>query len=68
MTSESQNKLLACHFLEAMAKPGAEDRLSEFLAPEYVAHHLGIAGIDHAREHLLAFRHCYPDMEVTVEG
>jgi predicted ester cyclase len=68
MTSESQNKLLARRFMEEMVSPGAVDRLSDFLAPEYVAPHLGIAGIEKAREHLLTFLHCYPDMVVTVEG
>ena len=68
MTPESQNKLLARRFLEEVVNKGAVDRLSEFLAPEYVAPILGIAGIDQARDHLLAFRHCYPDLVVTVEG
>jgi steroid delta-isomerase-like uncharacterized protein len=68
MTSESQNKLLARHFLEEVANTGAVDRLSDFLAPEYVAPLLGIAGIDQAREHILTFRYCHPDMVVTVEG
>jgi steroid delta-isomerase-like uncharacterized protein len=68
MTTESQNKLLARRFLEEVVNTGALDRLAEFLAPEYVAPFLGIAGIDQAREHLLTFRHCYPDMFVTVEG
>jgi steroid delta-isomerase-like uncharacterized protein len=68
MTSESQNKLLARRFLEEVVNTGAVDRLSEFLAPEYVAPLLGIAGIDQAREHLLTFRRCYPDMVATVEG
>jgi hypothetical protein len=53
MTSESENKLLARRFMEEMVNPGAADRLSDFLAPEYVAPHLGIAGIEQAREHLL---------------
>jgi steroid delta-isomerase-like uncharacterized protein len=68
MTSESENKSLARRFLEELGNKGVEDRLSEFLAPEYVAHHSGIAGIEQAREHLLTFQHCYPDMVVTVEG
>jgi len=68
MTSESQNKLLARRFLEEVVNTGAVDRLSDFLAPEYVAPLLGITGIDQAREHMLTFRHCYPDMVVTVEG
>jgi steroid delta-isomerase-like uncharacterized protein len=68
MTSESENKSLARRFLEELGNKGAVDRLSEFLAPEYVAHHSGIAGIEQAREHLLTFHHCYPDMVVTVEG
>ncbi len=68
MTPESENKLLARRFMEEVVNAGAVDRLSEFLAPEYVAPHLGIAGIEQAREHLLTFRHCYPDMEVTIEG
>ena len=68
MTSPSQNKLLARRLLEEVVNTGAVDRLSDFLAPEYVAPLLGIAGIDQAREHILTFRHCYPDMVVTVEG
>jgi len=68
MTSESRNKLLARRFLEEMINTGAVDRLSDFLAPEYVAPHWGIAGIDQAREHILTFRRCYPDMVATVEG
>jgi steroid delta-isomerase-like uncharacterized protein len=68
MTPESQNKLLARRLLEEVVNTGAVDRLSDFLAPEYVAPLLGIAGIDQAREHLLTFRRCYPDMVATVEG
>lgn len=68
MTAESQNKLLARRFLEEVVNPGAVDRLSEFLAPGYAAPVVRIAGIDQAREHILTFRHCYPDMVVTVEG
>ena len=68
MTLESQNKLLARRLLEEVVNTGAVDRLSHFLAPEYVAPLLGIAGIDQAREHLLTFRRCYPDMVATVEG
>lgn len=68
LTTESQNKLLARRLLEEVVNTGAADRLSDFLAPEYVAPHEGIAGINQAREHLLVFRHCYPDMAVTVEG
>jgi steroid delta-isomerase-like uncharacterized protein len=68
LPSESENKLLARRFLEEVVNTGAVDRLLEFLAPEYVAPHLGLEGIAQAREHLLTFRHCYPDMVVTVEG
>lgn len=60
--------LLACRFLEEVVNTGAVDRLSDFLAPEYVAPVLGIARIDQAREHLLTFRHSYPDLVVTIEG
>ena len=68
MTSESENKSLARRFLEELGNKCVEDRLSEVLAPEYVAHHSGIAGIEQAREYLLTFQHCYPDMVVMVEG
>ena len=68
MIPESPNKLLARCFLEEVVNTGAVDRLSDFLAPEYVAPDVGIAGIEQAREHMLAFRNCYPDMVVTVEG
>ena len=67
MTSESENKSLARRFLEELGNKCVEDRLSEVLAPEYVAHHSGIAGIEQAREYLLTFQHCYPDMVVMVE-
>jgi hypothetical protein len=53
MTFESQNKSLARRFLEEVVNTGAVDRLSDFLAPEYVAPDVGIAGIDQARDHLL---------------
>ena len=56
MTSESENQLLARRLLEDVANTGAVDRLSEFLAPEYVAHDTGIAGIEQVREHALRFR------------
>ena len=68
MTAELQNKLLARRFLEEVVQTGAVDRLSDFLAPDYVAPHLGIAGVDQAREHMLVFRRCYPDMVMTVDG
>jgi steroid delta-isomerase-like uncharacterized protein len=68
MTSESQNKLLARRFLEEVVNTGAVDRLTEFLAPECVAHHSGSAGIEQFREHVLTFHRCYPDMVVAVEG
>jgi steroid delta-isomerase-like uncharacterized protein len=68
MSSESQNKLLARRFLEEVVSTGAVDRLPDFLAPEYVAPDVGITGIDQAREHILTFHHCYPDMVVSVEG
>ena len=68
MTPESQNKLLARRLVEGVANTGAVDRLPEFLAPDYVAHHAGIVGIEAFSEHVLTFRHCYPDMVVTVEG
>ncbi len=68
MTTEIQNKLLTRRFLEEVVNTGAVDHLSDFLAPEYAAPFLGITGIDQAREHLLVFRHCYPDMAVTIEG
>ncbi len=64
----SKNKLLARRFLEEVVNTGAADRLSEFLAADYVAPDVGITGLAQAREHLLAFRHCYPDMVVTIEG
>lgn len=68
MTSESENKLLARRLLEEVANTGAIERLSEFLAPEFVAPHFNIVGIEGFRDHVLTFRHCYPDLVVTVEG
>ncbi len=68
MALQLENKLLARRFLEEVANTGAVERLSDFLAPEYAAPDFGITGIDQAREHILTFRHCYPDMRVTVQG
>ncbi len=68
MTTESQNKLLARRLLEEVVNAGAVDRLADFLSPDYVAPMFGITGIDQAREHMLTFRHRYPDMVLTVEG
>ena len=68
MTTELENKRLARRFLEEVVNNGAVDRFPDFLAPEYVAPDIGVTGIDQAREHTLAFRRCYPDMAVTVEG
>jgi predicted ester cyclase len=66
--SETDNKLLARRFLEQVVNTGAVDRLPEFLAADYRAPYEGIRGLDAAREHLETFRHCYPDLCVTVEG
>jgi hypothetical protein len=46
-----QNKSLARRLLEEVAATGAVDRLSEFMAPECVAHPAGIVGIAGFREH-----------------
>jgi steroid delta-isomerase-like uncharacterized protein len=66
--NEAQNKSLARRLLEEVAATGAVDRLPEFLAPDCVAYHANIKGIDGFREHMLTFRHCYPDMVVTIDG
>ena len=68
MTTEAENKLLARRLLEEVVNAGAADRLPDFLAQDYVARDIGVSGIERAREHLLTFRHCYPDMVLTVEG
>ncbi len=67
-TMESENKLLARRLLEEVGNTGAVDRLGEFIAPEYVAHHAAMSGIEGLRKHFLEFRHCYPDMVISVEG
>jgi steroid delta-isomerase-like uncharacterized protein len=68
MKSEAANKLLARRFLEEVVNTGAVERLSEFLAADYAAPYEGIRGLEAARKHLETFRHCYPDMHVTMEG
>lgn len=68
MTSESQNKLLARRLLEEVVNSGDVDRLPQFLAPDFVAPHFNITGIEGFRDHVLMFHHCYPDLRVTVEG
>ena len=66
--STADNKLLARRLLGEVVNTGAVERLSEFLAPDYVAHYAGSRGIEAAREHIETFRHCYPDLRVTVDG
>ncbi|MFO1513808.1 MAG: ester cyclase [Verrucomicrobiota bacterium] len=66
--STTSNKLLARRFLEQIVNTGEVDRLHEFLAPGFVASYANSRGIKWAREHILTFRHCYPDMQVTVDG
>ncbi len=51
-----------------MVNSGDASRLSEFLAPDYRVRYTDHVGIEAARQHLLTFHHCYPDLVVTVEG
>ncbi len=66
--AEADNKLLARRLLEEVVNTGDVHRLAEFLAPDYVLRHADVIGIEGARQHILTFRHCYPDLVVTVEG
>ena len=66
--SKAQNKALARRFLKEVVNTGAVDRLTEYLAPDFVAHHLEMNGVEAARQHMLAFHQSYPDLRVTVDG
>jgi len=66
--SETNNKLLARRLLEEVVNTGDVHRLTEFLAPDYVERHADVVGIEGARQHILTFHRCYPDLHVTVEG
>lgn len=65
---QPDNKLLARRPLEEVVNTGAVERLGEFLANEYVSHYSGSSGLEAAKQHLRVFRHCYPDLHVTVDG
>jgi len=62
------NKLLARRLLEEVVSTGAVERLPEFLAADFVANYGESHGIEAARQHVETFRHCYPDLRVTVDG
>lgn len=66
--SEADNKLLARRFLEEVVNTCDVNRLPHFLAPDYRVRYTDHVGIEAARQHLLTFHHCYPDLVVTVEG
>lgn len=66
--SQSDNKLIARRFLEEVVNTGEAQRLPEFLAPEFSDRYAGFVGIEGAAQHLRTFHHCYPDLQVTVEG
>jgi predicted ester cyclase len=66
--TEADNKTLARRLLEEVVNSGDVSRLPEFLAPDYRVRHTDQIGIEAARQHLLTFHHCYPDLHVTVDG
>lgn len=66
--SEIENKLLARRSLEELVNTGAVDRIAEFFSPDFVAHHIEMRGFEAARQHLLTYHRCYPDLRVTVDG
>lgn len=66
--SEALNKTLARRFLEEVVNTGDVSRLQEFLANDFRLRHTDLIGIEAARQHILTFHHCYPDLVVTVDG
>lgn len=66
--SEAHNKKLARRFLEEVVSTGDVSRLTEFLASDFREKHTDMIGVEGARQHLLTFRRCYPDLAVTVDG
>ncbi len=66
--SEAENKSLARRLLEEVANTGALDRLPEFVAADCAIPHSDKQGLAWFREHLQAFRQCYPDMVIAVDG
>ena len=66
--TEADNKVLARRLLEEVVNSGDVSRLPEFLAPDYRVRYTDLIGIEAARQHILTFHHCYPDLAVTVDG
>ncbi len=66
--SEAHNKTLARRFLDEVVNTGDVNRLPDFLASDFREKHTNLRGIEAARQHLLTFHHCYPDLTVTVDG
>lgn len=66
--SESANKTLARRLLEEVVNTGDVSRLTEFLADDFCERYTGQTGIESARQHILTFHHCYPDLQVAVNG
>lgn len=66
--SSTQHKFLARRFIEEFVNAADVHRLTEFLALDFVTHHVNGPGHEWAREHILTFHRCYPDLRVTVDG
>lgn len=70
MSSEVDNKLLVRRFYEEIVNTGDIDRISDFIAPDYVEIHDGVrypVGIDGAKEHVVGVRQVYADLHLTIE-
>jgi len=68
--STEDNKRIVRRWIEEVINTGDIARIDEFVAPDYVEVHDGVAhqvGPDGASEHVLGVRRTYPDLRVTVE-
>src|SRR5712691_1661674 len=68
--SESENKLLIRRFIEEVINTGNVSRLSEFVALDFREQDDPsgrIAGIEGCRQHIVAVRTTYPDLNLAIE-
>ena len=70
MPSTDQNKLLVKRYYEEVVNTGDVERLSEFIAPDYVEIYNGVrneAGLAGAEAHILGVRTTFEGLHLTVE-
>ena len=70
MSSIDQNKLLVRRYYEEVVNAGNIDRISEFIATDFVEVYNGIrneCGIEGAKTHILGVKSTFADLHLNVE-